>query len=135
MKRLLILAVCLLSISAFAQPEVLPVLTCSGVSTSIVAVTATSQTLSGYVNSLKIVVSGGKTCTVTVAIGLSTLYTSAAATGTLVIRPVVQNSTNGVLVASYAKPCLASDALTVSASTADSGTTTVTVTPVIERQP
>jgi hypothetical protein len=135
MKKILCL-IPLLAVSAFGQPEVLPALICSGVSTSTVVVTATSQTLSGYVNALKVVVSGGKTCTVTIATGLSTIYTTAAATGTVVVRPVVQNSTNGTLVASFDKPCLASDAITVTASTiTDSGTATVTVTPVIERNP
>jgi hypothetical protein len=125
-----------LAITAFGQPEVLAPLVCSGVSTSTTAVTATSQTLSGYVNSLKIVVSDSKTCTVTIATGLETVYSSAAATGAIVIRPVAQNSTNGTLVASFSKVFLASDAITVSAHTiTDSGTATVTVTPVIERLP
>jgi len=135
MKKILCL-IPLLAVSAFGQPEVLPSLVCSGVSTSTVAVTATSQTLSGYVNALKVVVSSGKTCTVTIATGLSTLYTTAAATGTVVIRPVAQNSTNGTVVASFSNVFLASDAITVSAHTiTDSGTATVTVTPVIERNP
>jgi hypothetical protein len=48
----------------------------------------------------------------------------------------VQNSTNGTVVASFGKAFLASDKLTVSAHTiTDSGTASVTVTPVIERQP
>ena len=135
MKKILCL-VPLLAASAFGQPEILAPLVCSGVTTSTTPITATSQTLSAYVNSLKIVVSGGKTCTVSVATGLSTLYASTNAVGTLVIRPVVQNSTNGTLVASFAKPALASDAITVSAHTiTDSGSATVTVTPIIERNP
>lgn len=136
MKRFLILIPCLLASLAIAQPEVMPTLVCSGVTTSTVAVAASSQTTSGYINALKIVVSGSKTCTVTVSTGLSTVYTSTGATGTLVIRPVAQNSTNGTLVASFAKQFIASDAITVSASTiTDSGSATVSVTPFIDRQP
>ena len=129
-------AIIAMSLSVMAQPEKLADLVCSSVSTSTTPVTATSDTLSGYINALKIVVSGSKTCTVTVSTGLSTVYSTAAATGTVVIRPVAQNSTNGTAVASFSKVFLASDKITVSAHTiTDSGTATVTVTPVIERQP
>jgi hypothetical protein len=49
---------------------------------------------------------------------------------------MLQGSTNGTLVASFANDFMASDALTVSAHTATAVTNiTVTVTPVIERNP
>jgi hypothetical protein len=73
MKKTLITLVALCSVGAFAQPEKLATLVCSGVTTSEVAVTATSPVYSAYINSLKIVVSDSKTCTVTVSAGATTL--------------------------------------------------------------
>ena len=136
MKKILITVLAVCASSVFAQPEKLATLVCSGVTTSEVAVTATSPVYSAYINSLKIVVSDEKTCTVTVSAGDTTLYSSAAATGTLTIYPVVQNSTNGTVVASFSKAFLASEALTVSASTiTDSNSASVSVTAVLERLP
>lgn len=134
--KFLILTLAVIATQAFAQPEILAPLVCSSVTTSTVPVTASSLTVSAYVNALKIVVSDSKTCTVTISSGLETIYSSAAATGTVILRPVAQNSTNGVDVASFSKVFLASDKLTVSAHTiTDSGSATVTVIPVIERLP
>ena len=136
MKKILCL-IPLLAASAFGQPEKLAPLVCSDVTTSTVAVTATSQTLSAYVNSLKIAVTpAATTCTVSVATGAGTLYTTTGATGTATISPMLQGSTNGTLVESFAKDFIASDAITVSAHTATEVTNiTVTVTAVIERNP
>jgi hypothetical protein len=135
MKKIL----CLLpfiAVSAFGQPEVLAPIVCSGVSTSTTPVTAVSPVVSAYVNALKIVVSDSKTCTVSVATADLTVYTATDVTGTVVVYPVVEASTNGVAAGVFSKACLASDKLTVSAHTiTDSGTASVTVTPIIERQP
>ena len=141
MNRFLILLVTMLTVSAFAAPEPVAPLVCSDVTTSTVAVTASSQTLSGYINGLQIVVTpAALTCTVSVAtsgpLASRTLYSSTEATGSKFIGPVVQGSTNGVAVAQFGKAFLASEKLVVSASTSlDVTNLTVTVTPVIERQP
>jgi hypothetical protein len=136
MKKILCL-IPFLAASAFGQPEKLAPLVCSGVTTSTVAVTATSQTLSAYVNSLKISVTpAATTCTVSVATGAGTIYTTTTATGEVTISPMLQGSTNGTLVAAFGKDFLASDAITVSAHTATEVTNiTVTVTAVVERNP
>jgi hypothetical protein len=137
MKKILCL-ITLLAASAFGQPETLTPLVCSGVTTSTVPVTATSQTLSAYINALKIVVTpAATTCTVSVATSSETLYSATGVNGTMpILRPVVQGDTNGTAVAAFSKAFLASDALTVSAHTATAVTNiTVTVTPIIERNP
>ena len=137
MKKILCL-IPLLAVSAFGQPETLTPLVCSGVSTSTTPVTATSQTLSAYINALKIVVSpAATTCTVSIATGALTLYSATGVTGTIpVLHPFVQGSTNGTAVAAFSKAFLASDAITVSAHTATTVTNlTVTVTAIIERNP
>lgn len=136
MKKLLCL-IPFLTVSAFASPEVLPPLVCSGVTTSTTPVTASSQVLSAYVNALKVVVTpAATTCTVSIASGMLTMYSGTEVTGTTIVHPMVQGSTNAVAVEAYMKSFLASEAITVSAHTATTVTNvTVTVTPVIERQP
>lgn len=137
---LLVLAACSV---ALAQPESLPVMTCSGVTTSTTPVSATGQVINAYINALeiKVIPATLTTCTVSVATsggGLSarTLYSGASA-GTVVIRPVEFGSTNGVSAGVYMKDFLVNEALVVSAHTmASTGTSaTVTVKPVVERQP
>jgi hypothetical protein len=143
--KLILPVVALASGIAFAvSPEPLAPLVCSGVTTSTVAVTATMpQATSAYIDAIQIKVSpAATTCTVTVAtaglggLDARTIYSSATANGTITIRPVAQDSTNGVNVASFSKLFIAMDKLTVSASTATTVTNlTVTVVPVIERNP
>lgn len=136
MKKLLCL-IPFLTVTAFASPEVLPSLVCSGVTTSTVAVTASSQVLSAYVNALKVVVTpAATTCTVSIASGMLTMFSGTEVTGTSVVHPMVQGLTNSATVDAYLKSFLASEAITVSAHTATTVTNvTVTVTPVIERNP
>lgn len=139
--RFLILLLAVIATQAFSQPEPVAPLVCSDVTTSTVAVTATSQTLSGYINAIQIAVTpAALTCTVSVAtsgpLASRTLYSSTEATGSKFIGPVIQGSTNGVVVAQFGKAFLASEKLVVSASTSlDVTNLTVTVTPVIDRQP
>jgi hypothetical protein len=141
-----IIAVCFgvcVAVSCLAQPEVVPVLTCTGVTTSTTPVTATSEvTYAGYVKGLQVAVTpANTTCTVTVATsgagGLSaqTLYTTAAAANTVMLYPSVEVSTNGTGAADFACPVICNDKLTVSAHTATVDTSiTVRVTAVIDRK-
>jgi len=133
MKYILTL-LCILASCAWAQPEAMPPLICSGVTTSTVAVTATGPRIDAYINALQIGVQPAEvTATVTVAtsgiLAARTLY-SATVTGTNVVYP-----TNSIGM----KRFLAGDALVLSASTGAHGTNvvsaTVTAIPVIERQP
>lgn len=138
MKMILIILSCAcVALNSYAQPEKMPPLVCDGVTTSTVSITSTSQNLSAYINAIKVVVSpSAQTCTVTVASGLETIDSRVDANGTYIVRPVAQNSTNGVVTDSFSKLFLASDAITVSASTSMNVTNlTVTVTPIVERQP
>lgn len=141
-KAVAIIAMLALPAIALAQPEVLPPLVCSGVTTSTVSVTATSQTLSAYIDAIEIAVSpASAVCVASVATsggGLSarTIYSVTNATGSVTIRPVATCSTNGTAVAWQGKEFLASEALIVSASTITStnASCSVTVKTVIDRQ-
>ena len=137
MKKILTSLFTCIALASFGQPEILPPLVCSGVTTSTTPVTATSQTLSAYVDCFRIAVSpAATTCTVTIASAAETLYTATGVTGSSIVRPVVYGSVNGSNVEHFAKAFIASDAITVSAKTATTVTNiTVTVVPVIERQP
>ena len=135
----IIVALCVLAVSAFGQPEVMPSLICSGVTTSAVAVTATGQNTSAYLKALEVAVTpAGGTCTVSIATtgGLTsrTIY-SGSFVGTTLLCEVIQNTTSGVVVASFDYPMLSSEALVVSASSAtvSNNNLTVTVKPVIDR--
>lgn len=127
---------------AFSQPEAMPALVCSGVTTSTVAVTATSQSVSAYLDAIQISVTpSATTCTVSIAttggsLSARTLYSSATCNGTVILRPMASGTTNTAGVVSYVKDLLASEGLTVSASTATEVTNiTVTVKAVIDRMP
>lgn len=143
MKKIMVLLMVACAVQVIAGPEVMPVLTCSGVTTSTVPITATTEIpVSGYIKGIQISVSpADKTCTVTIASsgvgGLSarTFYSTAAATGSTFIYPMAVGSTNGVDVAEYVPVFLCNDKLTVSAHTATEATTiSVSVTPVIDRK-
>jgi hypothetical protein len=137
MKIIVFVLALVVGAQCYGQPEVLPALVCSGVSTSTTPVEASSQTLSAYVNALKVVVTpAATTCTVSVASGMLAMYSATEVTGTVIIHPVVEGTTNAVSAGAFYKAFLASDKITVSAHTATTDTNvTVTVTPVIERQP
>lgn len=140
--KYIIAILCIVTSIAAAQPEATPALVCSGVTTAT-TVTATSQRLSAYINALQVTVDPATiTCTVTIAtsgpLTARTVYSGSAIGGTL-IRPVAECSTNGVVTSAWAKEFLSGESLVVTAVT-DSGDTndvesTVTVVPVIERQP
>lgn len=126
----------------FAWPEGIPALVCSGVTTSTTAITASSQQLSAYIDNIQVIVTPpNTTCAVTIAssggyLAPRTIATISAATGTNMIRPFVQGTSNTTGIAWYRKEMLASDQLVVSASTATTVTNiTVTTKAVIERQP
>lgn len=132
------LCACVVSV-CFGQPEVMPPLICSGVTTSTVAITATSQKLSAYIKGCEIAVDpAGSTCVVSIAtsgaLASRTIY-SGSCIGTKMLNEVVQFNTNETLVAGFDYPFLASEALVVSASTAgvSNDVLTVTVKPIIDR--
>lgn len=140
MRTLLFAVIAMVAGVSFGQPELMPPIVCSGVTTSAVAVVKTNDlSVSGYVKGVQVAVSpAGGTCTVTVATSgslTSRTLASGSFVGTSIVYPEYQSTTNGVLVPKFEDAFLASDKIIVSAvsATVSNDNLTVTVIPVIDR--
>lgn len=135
--KYLITILCLAASAALAQPEALPAISTSATNVAV-SVTNDTGVLNGYVHALKIALTPTvATGTVTVAtVGGTTIYSKATTGASALVYPRFATcDAAGSALTDYSKFAIANDKLKLTVTSATTSNVTVSVTPIIDRQP